>query len=321
MQRHGQGGIVFDPSDIEDDSNACTLDGCSNDRPPREPRRGRRRAPRGTVCNGNVDCLIADTCPARTPSAQARLRRRQLRHVAHARGRIVQVQSPGDYQENVCDGGGVRINSRRQRRLRAGRRQPVHGRRCSGGMGTHNPVAAGTSCGPQQSCNADGACVGCLTNADCPGPDTECQTRACLGGVCGFNYAPAGTLVAAQQAGDCKKNVCNGAGAVAVAADDSDVQDDGNDCTDDLCNGGSPSHPAKAAGADCAQGGTVCNGAGSCGACVPGDSQYCCGVKTSFCCNNPAAQAPKPPSGPPNVLCCCGGSIDCDASGHWGPCQ
>ena len=42
----------------------------------------------------------------------------------------------------------------------------------------------GTACGPQQACNADGACVGCTTNADCPGPDNECQSRACLGGSC-----------------------------------------------------------------------------------------------------------------------------------------
>ncbi len=30
---------------------------------------------------------------------------------------------------------------------------------CSGGNPTHDPVAQGTNCGPQQSCNAAGACV------------------------------------------------------------------------------------------------------------------------------------------------------------------
>ena len=159
----------------------------------------------------------------------------------------------------------------------------------------------------------------CTTNADCPGPDNECQSRACLGGSCGFNYVPFGTPVAAQAGGDCKLSVCNGSGGVAVIADNNDVPDDGNECTDNVCAAGSPSNPPSAAGAPCSSGGIVCNGGGQCGACVPGDSKYCCGIKTSFCCNNPASPPPKP-GGPNNILCCCGGTIDCDADGNWGPC-
>jgi hypothetical protein len=33
-----------------------------------------------------------------------------------------------------------------------------------------------------------------MAPADCPGADTDGQTRACTGGVCGFAYQPAGTL-------------------------------------------------------------------------------------------------------------------------------
>ena len=140
-----------------------------------------------------------------------------------------------------------------------------------------------------------------------------------MNGVCGFSYAPFGTSAGLQAAGDCKSSVCNGAGGIAVVADNNDLPGDGNECTSDVCASGSPSNPPAPAGAACSSGGIVCNGNGQCGACVSGDSKYCCGFKTSFCCNNPAGPPPKP-GGPTNVLCCCGGSIDCDASGSWGPC-
>ncbi len=46
--------------------------------------------------------------------------------------------------------------------------------------------------------------------------DTECQTRTCVSGVCGFQFAPLGTPVAGQAAQDCRRNVRNGAGGVTM---------------------------------------------------------------------------------------------------------
>jgi hypothetical protein len=65
--------------------------------------------------------------------------------------------------------------------------------------------------------------------------------------------------------GDCKKNVCDGAGGTTTQNDDADFPTDGNDCTADLCSGGVASHPALNPGTPCNQnGGTMCDGAGTC---------------------------------------------------------
>jgi hypothetical protein len=59
--------------------------------------------------------------------------------------------------------------------------------------------------------------------------------------------------------------VCDGTGSVENQADDSDVPDDGNACTDGVCVSGTPSQLFSPAGVPCDQnGGSVCNGSGSC---------------------------------------------------------
>lgn len=105
----------------------------------------------------------------------------------------------------------------------------------------------------------------CAVGADCPGGDTACRVRTCTNGRCGTSNAPFGTALASQTAGDCRTVVCDGTGGVTTIADDTDRPDDGNQCTDDICVGGVPSHPSKPAGTPCSQnGGTLCNGSGTC---------------------------------------------------------
>lgn len=53
----------------------------------------------------------------------------------------------------------------------------------------------------------------CYVPSDCLGIDGECSWRLCVGGLCGTAYAAAGTLLAAQTAGDCYVTTCDGAGA------------------------------------------------------------------------------------------------------------
>src|SRR5262249_10628337 len=109
----------------------------------------------------------------------------------------------------------------------------------------------------------------CTSASSCPGSDTECRTRTCIGGVCGFAYAQSGTPLAAQTAGDCRRNVCDGAGNVTTGADGNDIPGDNTPCTQDLCMSGPPSTPALAAGTMCStNGGQVCDGAGACVQCV-----------------------------------------------------
>jgi hypothetical protein len=114
----------------------------------------------------------------------------------------------------------------------------------------------------------------CVVASDCPGDDTECQTRTCVGGTCGVVFTPAGTPVSEQTSGDCQHVVCDGTGGETSVADDTDVPDDGNECTLDSCANGAPVVSPAPAGQSCGDGG-VCNGAGQCGTCVPGSTQSC----------------------------------------------
>ncbi len=130
-----------------------------------------------------------------------------------------------------------------------------------GGGGAGGAGAAGGTGGAPQ----------CTTPATCPGSDTDCRTRTCIDGVCGLEFAPAGTPSSPQTTGDCKERVCDGEGVAVDQADNADVPSDGKECTLDGCSGGSPTSTNKAAGTPCAQsGGKVCNSSGACVECVTG---------------------------------------------------
>ena len=144
----------------------------------------------------------------------------------------------------------------------------------AGGMGTGGAGGMGTGGSSSSSSGTGGMGTGgmagnCITAMDCPGMDTECQSRTCVGGACGLAFQPAGTLLATQTVGDCKVDQCNGAGTVVSVADGNDTSPDSNDCTSDTCGNGVPVHAPLASGSACAQGGgTVCDGAGLCVQCV-----------------------------------------------------
>ncbi len=138
------------------------------------------------------------------------------------------------------------------------------------GTGTGTGGAGGAGGGTSTTGTGTGGTGGgCATADECPGTDTECQTRTCDGGVCGFDNAPAGP-VATQVAGDCKVSVCDGNGATALQNDDADVLDDNNGCTVDTCDNGSPVNLPAPAGTACTDGGVLCDGNGSCVECVTG---------------------------------------------------
>ncbi|AKU93768.1 Putative secreted sialidase [Labilithrix luteola] len=76
----------------------------------------------------------------------------------------------------------------------------------------------------------------------------------------------AGSAVDGDTLGDCKKSQCDGAGKVVSVNDDTDLPDDKNPCTDDVCTNGVPSHPFKTVGTTCGTS-LVCDGAGNCQGC------------------------------------------------------
>ena len=142
---------------------------------------------------------------------------------------------------------------------------------CKDGIPVNQPLTAGTACPDNASyvCDGNGQCVECVSAADCTDPGSVCYTAACNNGFCSTDYAPAGTVVPDpdQQAGDCATLVCNGSGSATKQANPLDLPNDNNPCTDDVCNGTSPSHPYKPAGTSCGSSGQICSSSGNC--CAP----------------------------------------------------
>jgi plastocyanin len=141
-----------------------------------------------------------------------------------------------------------------------------------GSTGTTSATTSSTtgSGGATTTSSASGGAGGGCTHASaCPGDDGACRERTCTSGVCGFADLPEGTVIGAQTAGDCRRAECDGAGAVVQVADDLDLPDDGNDCTQDLCTAGVASHAPEAAGVACVDpAGALCDGAGRCVECL-----------------------------------------------------
>lgn len=153
---------------------------------------------------------------------------------------------------------------------------------CTSGVPSHVRRQVGATCAENggKLCDPSGACVECLSASDCTSlpSDSECRVRACNAGKCEQTFTMAGTAVSAQTAADCKKRVCDGAGAIVVQADALDVPDDGNDCTDDVCQGQTPTFTPKASNSPCMAG--ACNSVGQCIGCT---SPTDCSGTDGFC--------------------------------------
>ena len=115
----------------------------------------------------------------------------------------------------------------------------------------------------------------CKSDTEC-GVSSQCVTHTCESGTCKADFKT-GPLPADQQTpNDCQKRTCDGRGNLETVADPTDVPlDDGNPCTDEVCDASGGAHPFSMAGAGCQltavdQG--VCDGAGMCVQCVSSDT-------------------------------------------------
>lgn len=80
----------------------------------------------------------------------------------------------------------------------------------------------------------------CKSVSDCY---AECRTAIdCVTGQCQFSDNPDGQASANQLPGDCVVRVCNGQGGVKKEPDPTDIPDDDNVCTLDICTGPMPEH-------------------------------------------------------------------------------
>jgi hypothetical protein len=146
---------------------------------------------------------------------------------------------------------------------------PCSDDRCESGTCVHPPVTDDPAC----VCSGPGDCT------QLP-PDDDCATRACDDGICAQHFVDAGVAVgeAGQTTEDCKQVVCDGRGGTEVVDDDSDVPNDGLECTEDTCVAGMPSSTPVQPGMPCSAG--ECNDAGQCTGCTSPDE---CEGEQTFC--------------------------------------
>ncbi len=287
-QCDGAGAVtsVADDTDKPDDNNPCTLDGCKAGAITADP------APKGTKCGTSLLCDGAGSCvgctaPSECPGTDTECQTRTC--VANKCGfsntpvgTVVSTQVPGDCMKSQCDGAG-KVQAVVDNTDVPNDSKQCTSDLCTAGTPSNPPLASGTACtqGGGSVCNGAGTCVQCVTAATCPGTDTACRTRTCNANLCGFSFGVAGFKIGAQTAGDCQVNQCDGAGNIVSAADNTDVPNDANQCTSDACAAGVPSNLPTASGSACNQnGGTLCNGAGTCVQCItaatcPGTDTAC----------------------------------------------
>jgi hypothetical protein len=224
----------------------------------------------GGGTGGTVACTVASTCPG---GADTECQRKTC--VSNFCGldltpanTPVASQVTGDCMQDVCDGFGAVMPKILDSDPPADDGNACTAETCVNGIPSHPAEPARTACAQNNGTLCNGststpACVACLAATDCPGTDSICHKRVCGNqNTCGFSNATAGTAAEPDATGNCRKAVCDDVGGVTTAPDDSDVPaDDGNSCTDDICSGGAPSHPAKPQGTACSQNnGTFCNG-------------------------------------------------------------
>ncbi|MBW2537409.1 MAG: hypothetical protein JRI55_38335 [Deltaproteobacteria bacterium] len=92
----------------------------------------------------------------------------------------------------------------------------------------------------------------CGEPSDCPEPANDCLRPICVDGTCGTSLVGAGVPTPSQVPGDCRLQVCDGAGQTTQAVDDTDLPDAGGACQQGTCTDGS-------VGAQLAPVGTECN--------------------------------------------------------------
>ncbi len=271
----------------------------------------------GTVCDGNgvcVECQTAMDCPAATTCQVAECNAGKCETANVAGGTQISNMTLGDCSSEQCDGMGTVTNTTDDLDLPTSNQECKIGS-CSMGAPSITNAPVGTTCGANNtSCDANGNCVGCLVDADCGAP-TECNTPTCTSGTCGDNFKADGTALVMQTAGDCKVAQCNGTGGVKQAIDDNDLpMDDGNDCTNNVCNASMPEFPNSSVGTSCTDnGGTVCNNMGMCVECNLG-ADCVSGV-----CSNSVCQAPEVLSIAPTTPAAVGSSIAITFSGTMDP--
>jgi hypothetical protein len=265
-----------DNGDLPDDGDDCTLDQCIEGIPTHTPEPtgspcGDASDPLAKLCNASascVQCLFPADCSHLPPNDQCRTRTCSPAGVCGesftAANTPLTSQTTGDCKQVVCDGAGSATAITDASDLPVDLLDCTEDI-CTGDVPSNPPLSAGAPCG-NGVCDGTGTCLGCLAPSDC-GADTFCLSWSCPANTCQANFTANDTPLPGQVPQDCTEERCDGAGGVKQSPIFEPLVD-GNDCTDDLCQGTTPVNPPSALNSACSQnGGSWCDGAGSCVEC------------------------------------------------------
>ncbi|RLB66088.1 MAG: hypothetical protein DRI90_00335 [Deltaproteobacteria bacterium] len=271
----GFGGTRDDSldADLPDDGNECTTNDCSGGLPVFLP------VTDGTVCGINQMSCIGGKCagcnnnPANCPGVDTFCRERtcvsdvcDFNYLNN--GLPLPNQTAQDCQREECDSQGNIITAADDLDLPADDGVECTEPACVNGSAQFPPLPLDAACtSGGLYCDGNGSCVACNAPQQC-GPVADCSDATCVSNTCGDEFSPSGTPGDIQLVGDCNVLLCDGSGGTYQDVQNSDLPDDDNQCTDDVCTAGVPSNPPAAIGATCTVGGVVCDGAGTCVACV-----------------------------------------------------
>ena len=219
-----------------------------------------------------------------------------------ADGTAVAAQNAGDCKAVQCDGAGATKTVDDNDDLPADL-DACHVGTCTAGSTGQALKASGTTCAFDGGtvCDTAGACVQCLTDAQCSGATPVCSgSHTCVAATCNDTIKN-GTETDVDCGGSCGK--CGATKTCAVA----------NDCTDGVCTG-SPLTCKAATCTDAVQNGgetdADCGGSSTCGRCGTGLKCVNASDCTSKVCTGGLCQAPSCTDGEEN-----GTETDVDCGG------
>ena len=226
---------IVDDNDKPVDGNPCTNDVCTNGAPS-NPFRSQ-----GDVCGDMllcdatghcVGCLSDRDCPIPTSGCQDRVCTNNVCGFSNKLvGTILNASDKdGNCQHTECAANGVEQTVDDDNDVPTNTNECVTPS-CAGGNPVTTNKTSGTMCTQNMGmeCDGNGQCVGCINASEC-GTDDLCFTRTCDMGVCGVAFKLAGIMTTDQHSGNCKLNVCDGAGNAVDMTDNGDLPTDTNQC-------------------------------------------------------------------------------------------
>jgi alpha-tubulin suppressor-like RCC1 family protein len=270
-----------DDTDLPIDGNECTDDVCTSGVPSNPPFDD--TTPCGAAgtcdgaghcvgCNSPADCGTDSFCQVHTCSSNTC----GFSYTAAGTPLPSADQIANDCQEKQCNGTGGILSVPDDQDAPLDDGSECTAETCADGVPQHPPEPLNAVCSDGGIvCDGAGNCVECNSPSQCADQGTACQTATCGSHTCGLDDTAQGTPAPSslQTGGDCALVTCDGSGGTTDQPDPGDLPVDGDDCTDDVCTGTTPSNPPSPAGTPCGSGGQ-CDGAGSCSV-LKGNGEPC----------------------------------------------